>query len=140
MKFLPDIAPDAKPWDDYFIFPEDISPGSDEHDAAHLRLFELARELPSDFEPYGERVAGGWNSKDCSAGCRHYAVLDGVLGQDWGVCMNKQSPRAGLLTFEHQGCPKFERGPERESPGRIVMEGGPLTKPARKRKSRRTRQ
>ena len=26
---------------------------------------------------------------------------------DWGVCANPKSPRAGLLTFEHQGCPEF---------------------------------
>ena len=36
------------------------------------------------------------------------------LGQIGGVCMNKDSPRAGLLTFEHQGCPAFEVGADRE--------------------------
>jgi len=29
------------------------------------------------------------------------------LGSDWGICANPKSPRAGLLTFEHQGCPQF---------------------------------
>jgi hypothetical protein len=28
---------------------------------------------------------------------------------DWGVCVNPVSPRVGLLTFEHQGCPQFEQ-------------------------------
>jgi hypothetical protein len=69
--------------------------------------------MPSDFQPYGQRVRGGRDINDCSSGCRHYAVLAGPLGHDWGVCMNKRSPRAGLLTFEHQGCPEFERGSER---------------------------
>lgn len=27
---------------------------------------------------------------------------------DWGVCANAASPRVGLLTFEHQGCPQYE--------------------------------
>jgi hypothetical protein len=31
--------------------------------------------------------------------------------------MNKRSPRAGLLTFEHQGCPQFEDGPRHLEPG-----------------------
>jgi hypothetical protein len=30
--------------------------------------------------------------------------LLGDLHKDWGVCTNPQSPRAGLLTFEHMGC------------------------------------
>ncbi len=35
-------------------------------------------------------------------------TLAGDLGMDWGVCANPRSPRAGLLTFEHQGCEFFE--------------------------------
>ena len=45
------------------------------------------------------------------------AILAGPLGADWGVCMNQRSPRAGLLTFEHQGCPQFEDGPSHFGPG-----------------------
>ncbi|MBO0862271.1 MAG: DUF3027 domain-containing protein [Chloracidobacterium sp.] len=48
------------------------------------------------------------DSSDCSCGCRHYAPLEGKEGADWGVCTNPRSPRAGLLTFEHQGCEYFE--------------------------------
>jgi hypothetical protein len=40
--------------------------------------------------------------------------LDGTHGMDWGVCTEPQSPRAGLLTFEHMGCPHFEQEPEEE--------------------------
>ena len=25
------------------------------------------------------------------------------------MCANPESPRAGLLTFEHMGCPQYER-------------------------------
>jgi hypothetical protein len=46
--------------------------------------------------------------QDCSCGCRHFLPLQGQLGHDWGVCANSKSPRAGLLTFEHQGCAEFE--------------------------------
>jgi hypothetical protein len=41
---------------------------------------------------------------DCSCGCYFFHPLLGDLQTDWGVCTNPQSPRAGLLTFEHMGC------------------------------------
>jgi hypothetical protein len=46
--------------------------------------------------------------------------LTGDVGLDWGICANAKSPRAGLLTFEHQGCPDFES---------ISRQGQPLTGP-----------
>jgi hypothetical protein len=77
-----------------------LTPGFQSHEA----LLEVVKELPTDFEPYGERER---LSEDCSCGCRWFHILDGTRGQDWGVCANPKSPRAGLLTFEHQGCPEF---------------------------------
>ncbi len=75
----------------------------------HEILWSLCRRLPSDFAPYGERDRDTADPcADCSCGCRHYVPLSGELGADWGVCANANSPRAGLLTFEHQGCPHFE--------------------------------
>lgn len=72
-------------------------------------LWTLCRKLPTDFTPWGGRDRGTAEpSADCSCGCRHFILLAGKLGDDWGVCANPQSPRAGLLTFEHQGCPQFE--------------------------------
>ena len=71
----------------------------------HEHLHTICRHLPSDFEPYGERERDG---PDCSCGCRHFLKLPGKLGMDWGVCANPVSPRAELLTFEHQGCERFE--------------------------------
>lgn len=71
----------------------------------HKHLLSICRYLPSDFEPYGEREREG---PDCSVGCKHFLTLPGKLGMDWGVCINPTSPRAGLLTFEHQGCEQFE--------------------------------
>jgi hypothetical protein len=59
------------------------------------KLWRVLKKLPTDFEPYGKRK-------------RKANKLAGQLGQDWGVCANLQSPRAGLLTFEHQGCPQYE--------------------------------
>jgi len=46
---------------------------------------------------------------DCSCGCKRFLKLPGKLGMDWGVCANANSPRVGLLTFEHQGCEQFEQ-------------------------------
>jgi len=57
------------------------------------------------------RVSGSATAADCSCGCRHYVPLEGKEGADWGVCTNPRSPRAGLLTFEHQGCEFFEDDP-----------------------------
>ena len=46
---------------------------------------------------------------DCSGGCKWFHTLGGRASSDWGVCGNPASHRAGLLTFEHQGCPEFEQ-------------------------------
>ncbi len=72
----------------------------------HEHLHSICRRLPSDFQPYGERERNG--EPDCSVGCKHFLQLPGDLGMDWSVCINPASPRAGLLTFEHQGCEQFE--------------------------------
>src|SRR6266496_2006051 len=75
----------------------------------HDILWTVCRKLPSDFTPYGDRdrdTAGP--CADCSCGCRHFIPLEGESGNDCGVCANAKSSRAGLLTFEHQGCPQFE--------------------------------
>jgi len=44
----------------------------------------------------------------CSVGCKYFLNLPGYLGMDWGAHINPTSLRAGLLTFEHQGCEQFE--------------------------------
>jgi hypothetical protein len=41
---------------------------------------------------------------------------------DWGVCANPASPRLGLLTFEHQGCPQFEEEDSEHSPPEVEPE------------------
>lgn len=75
----------------------------------HEHLLGIVKKLPTDFEPYGQRDRGtAAPSEDCSCGCRHFIPLAGDLGNDWGVCANPNSPRCGLLTFEHMGCPQFE--------------------------------
>ena len=80
---------------------------------AHELLWSVCKKLPSDYEPYGQR-SDSERGADCSCGCRHYVPLDGPLGMDWGVCANAKSPRAGLLTFEHQGCKEFQERKEYE--------------------------
>jgi hypothetical protein len=70
-------------------------------------LWEIVKILPTDYTDYGGGIER-WKDPDkgypdCSSGCRHFWALDA----DWGVCCNPQSPRAGLLTWEHQageGC------------------------------------
>jgi hypothetical protein len=68
-------------------------------------FLKIVRTLQSDYEPFGKTESGG---SDCSSGCRHFFKLVGDSASDWGVCANANSPRAGLLTFEHQGCAAFE--------------------------------
>ena len=62
-------------------------------------------------QPYGtrKRLKGTTILSDCSGGCKWYHPLSGPASLDWGVCGNSASHRAGLLTFEHQGCPEFEQ-------------------------------
>jgi hypothetical protein len=74
----------------------------------HEDLWKVGKKLPTDFEPYGKRKREGMKWQDCSCGCRWFHILAGTRGQDWGVCANPKSPRAGLLTFEHMGCPQYK--------------------------------
>ena len=76
--------------------------------AADGDFWEVWRELPADFEPYGERVWDGPPAMrpEC-ADCRSFLELQPTW-PDWGVCLNARSPRAGLLTFCEQGCEGFE--------------------------------
>lgn len=89
------------------------------HDKA---LEAVLIKLPQDYDGFGDVVR--WEDPhlgycDCSSGCRHYyklaAVGDRNIGSDWGVCTNPRSHRAGLLTFEHQGCLYFEEEPRLEA-------------------------
>ena len=82
-----------------------VSPGYQTHE----QLWQIVRKLPTDFGPYGQVKRE--TICDCSSGCRWFHVLAGSRSRDWGVCANQQSPRAGLLTFEHQGCLQFEEDP-----------------------------
>jgi hypothetical protein len=79
----------------------------------HELLFHLVKQLPTDFEPYGTHSRTDDWGPDCSCSCKHFLKLAGPLGNDWGVCASLQSPRAGLLTFEHMGCRSFEEEPGR---------------------------
>lgn len=77
-------------------------------------LFSVLKILPTDYEEYGGEVKR-WadplkDYPDCSRGCKHFVPLKDELGNDWGVCSKKGSPREGLLTWEHQtGVDCFEK-------------------------------
>lgn len=91
----------------------------------HERLLKSCRSLPSDYTEYGGEVER-WSDNaqsyaDCSQGCKFFQPLHVEKNDypslpeyegpdmDWGVCTNPDSPRDGLLTFEHQagfGCYK----------------------------------
>lgn len=81
----------------------------------HLKMHEAlkaaCRHRARDYDPWGknERWKDGNKSyPDCSCGCKHFVLVEGQAGADWGVCINPASHRVGLLTFEHQGCQKYE--------------------------------
>jgi hypothetical protein len=71
-------------------------------------MLKIIKTLSTDFEPYGLRNRDTDWGPDCSCGCKWFTPLEGDLGMDYGVCMKQESPRAGLLTFEHQGCYQYE--------------------------------
>jgi hypothetical protein len=79
-----------------------LTPGS------HEQLWQIAIKLPTDYEPYGQMKRE--SIVDCSCGCLWFHPL-ATFPYDLGVCANPASPRTGLLTFEHQGCPHFEEDP-----------------------------
>ena len=68
----------------------------------HKHLLTIVPQLPTDFEPWGQRSRETDWGPDCSCGCKHFLPLEGELRYDWGACVNPDSPRVGLLTFEHQ--------------------------------------
>jgi hypothetical protein len=76
----------------------------------HKRFLTVVKNLPQDYAPYGSTEREGF---DCSCGCKHYVPVhdDSTrdASMDWGVCTNAASHRSGMLTFEHQGCNKFEK-------------------------------
>lgn len=87
-------------------------------------LWQVVPILPSDYTDYGGEVER-WSDPekaypDCST-CRWFVSLDtdcrppAPISADWGVCTNPASPRAGLLTWEHQhgeGCGYESEGDE----------------------------
>jgi hypothetical protein len=81
-------------------------------------LWQVLKRLPTDYFDYGGEIKR-WEDPakdypDCSCACRHFVPLHDDLGYDWGVCANPASPRAGLLTWEHQagvGC--YQHGSEK---------------------------
>lgn len=78
---------------------------TDSHSKAHAHLLKILKKFPQDYTPWGtveREEQHHW--VDCSHGCRWYLPVEGLLAMDWGVCTNPKSHRAGLLTFEHQGC------------------------------------
>lgn len=79
-------------------------------------LWAVVKFLPGDYDTYGgdvERDPDGEDffGPDCSMGCVHFHPLYNKkwgADMDWGVCANPKSHRAGLLTWEHMGCPLCE--------------------------------
>jgi len=73
------------------------------------RKHSLLKKCCPGWQEYMDGKMGVDNySEDCSCGCYYFIELEGQ--GDWGVCCNPKSPRAGWLTWEHQGCEEFKRG------------------------------
>jgi hypothetical protein len=70
-----------------------------------VSVHRVLKVLPTDWHPIGfmHRGENGGEWGDCSCGCRWWLPMAPPLSSDWGVCCNPDGPRAGLLTFEHQG-------------------------------------
>ena len=89
----------------------------------HDDLVAIKKDFQEDYFPYGTVMRDSHpNARgDCSTGCKFFIELVGQLGMDWGVCANPESHRCGLLTFEHQGCLKFESGIQTED--QVLLDG-----------------
>ena len=75
----------------------------------HEHLFDIAKRMTTDFEPWGQRRRDTPTQPDCSCHCGFFNRLEGGAGLDWGVCVNPQSLRAGLLTYQEFGCLQFQQ-------------------------------
>jgi hypothetical protein len=85
--------------------------------------WDSLKRLPTDYIDYGGNIER-WklidlDYPDCSSGCKWFAPLYDQANDsrdcDWGVCTNPKSPRAGLLTWEHQaGFQCFEHNEEED--------------------------
>ena len=85
----------------------------------HEHLFKILKKLPSDYSDYGGNIKR-WERDDtsypdCSCGCKYFIALgNNLVSNDWGICCNEKSPRAGLLTWEHQAGFKCFEEEEKE--------------------------
>lgn len=70
------------------------------------RQHSLLKKVCRNWQDYmkGKMGVDAYGS-DCSCGCKYFIELQD--SGDWGVCYNPESQRAGLLTWEHMGCPHF---------------------------------
>jgi hypothetical protein len=79
---------------------------------SHEQLWQACQRTPSDLEPYGKRKRLTARQPALMMGdFRGMQVVphpERTCPLDWGVGGNPASHRAGLLTFEHQGCAEFE--------------------------------
>ena len=70
-------------------------------EAAVITQFkEVCYKLPTDWT---EDEAKAETSSLCREGCKHRRLLNYLSPAQFHVCLNPNSPRAGLLTFEDQG-------------------------------------
>ena len=75
-----------------------------DHRDLHWRLISQTDTQPDPWVP-GQAIV-----------CPYYVPLEGKLGADWGVIVNPQSTRFGLLTFEHADCGCPDRVPDMDGP------------------------
>ena len=80
----------------------------------HNELRKACKELPEDYEPYGE-ISNDERGGDCSCDCKFAVWLEGDEGLDWCVCINPKSHRYGLLTFEHQAGANCFKGAKKHA-------------------------
>lgn len=88
-------------------------------DPEQAARWAAVQTVPSDYSDYGGEVVR-WEDDnkaypDCSMGCLFWRSLAHPSGYDldWGVCLNPQADRKGLLTWEHQaGYSCFVEEPE----------------------------
>ena len=79
-----------------------------------MNLFKCLKILPTDYAEYGGEVKR-WENNDLDYPDCSTCSMIVKLNDDWGVCANKNAPRAGMLTWEHQagfGCHTIKKQDE----------------------------
>jgi hypothetical protein len=65
-------------------------------------FWNIVRVLPTDYHDYGGKIERFSHPEEFYPDCINCRFFKKIDNEGWGICSNPNSPRSGLLTYEHQ--------------------------------------